>query len=77
MPTTFKHYNKRSFIEIDGKQVLKERCVLNLLEGYIEDSPDIELASDRPYRRMPDGSLRRIKLEDLPKKRKIIVEDRP
>jgi hypothetical protein len=76
MPSKFKPYNKRSFIEIGGKQVPKERCVLTLLKGIVADNPDIELASNRAYRRMPDGSLRRIKSEDLPKKRKIIVEDR-
>ena len=77
MPSTFKPYNKRSFIEIGGKQVPKERCVLTLLEGHIADNPDIELSTDRAYRRMPDGSLRRIKPEDIKRGRKIIVEDRP
>lgn len=77
MPSTSKPYNKRVTIIIDGKEVLRERCILNLLKGYVADHPEIELATDRAYKRMPDGSLRRIKPEDLPRKRKIIVEDRP
>ena len=76
MPSKFKPYNKRNFLTIDGKEVAKEKCVLNLLEGHVADHPEIELSSDRAYRRMPDGSLRRIKPENLPRQRKIIGEDR-
>ena len=74
MPSTFKPYNKRSFITIKGKEVPRERCVMSLLQGVVADSPDIELASDRPYRRMPDGSLRRISIKELPKPKRVIKE---
>ena len=74
MPSTFKPYNKRSFITVEGKEVPREKCVMSLLSGKIADNPDIELASDRAYRRMPDGSLRRIKPSDLPKPKRVIRE---
>ena len=76
MSSTYKDYNKRVTVTIDGKEVPRERCILPLLENYVADHPEIELASDRAYKRMPDGSLRRIKPKDMPKKkRRIIVED--
>jgi hypothetical protein len=78
MPSKFKSYNKRFFVTIDEKEVPKERCELTLLEGAVADRPDVLLATDRAYQKMPDGSLRRIQPKDLPKpSRKIIVEDRP
>ena len=65
MPSKFKPYNKRNFLTIDGKEELRERCALGLLEGKIEGHPDIEISSNRAYRRMPDGSIRRISNQEI------------
>jgi hypothetical protein len=66
MPSTSKEYNKRLYVELpDGKggtkPVPRDKVCFTMRET---DNPDIVLTSDTAYRRMPDGSLRKIgKLE--------------
>lgn len=65
MPSTYKPYNKRQTVTINGKEV--DRTKVNFLLREVEEFPDTLLASDRAYAKMPDGSLRRIKGKPKPK----------
>ena len=58
-----KSYNKRNFVEIEGAQVDRENCVMNLLKTTVFGH-EVYLASNRAYKKMPDGSFRRVKREE-------------
>jgi hypothetical protein len=62
MPSTSKDYNKRIYVDLpDGKGKMKavprDKVCFTLRET---DQPDIVVTSDTAYRRMPDGSLRKV-----------------
>jgi hypothetical protein len=68
MPTTSKEYNKRLYVELpDGKLAPRDKVCFSLRET---DNPDVVVTSDTAYRRMPDGSLR--KIGKLPKKEELV-----
>lgn len=54
-------YHKREKVKLqDGKEIDRTKVAFNT---YPIPNTDIEVASDRRYKRMPDGSLRRIKVD--------------
>ena len=75
MSSTFKPYNKRNFVDTPSGRAPREKCVLELEELSV-DNGVVLIASNQAYMRMPDGSLRKVKLKQREAPEEMVKLDR-
>lgn len=78
MPSVFKSYNKRNFVDLaGGGRAERSKCVLELPTITDAEGREVVLANNRAYLRMPDGSLRKCQLKRPEPKPEMVKLERP